>query len=49
MSEPIVSVRNLVVEFPLRRGLFTAVNDVSFDIMPGEILGVVGESVPASR
>ena len=44
MSEPIVSVRNLVVEFPLRRGLFTAVNDVSFDIMPGEILGVVGES-----
>jgi ABC-type glutathione transport system ATPase component len=44
MREPIVSVRNLVVEFPLRRGLFTAVNDVSFDIMPGEILGVVGES-----
>jgi ABC-type glutathione transport system ATPase component len=44
MTEPIVSVRNLVVEFPLRRGLFTAVDDVSFDIMPGEILGVVGES-----
>ncbi len=44
MTEPIISVRNLVVEFPLRRGLFTAVNDVSFDIMPGEILGVVGES-----
>jgi ABC-type glutathione transport system ATPase component len=44
MAEPIISVRNLVVEFPLRRGLFTAVNDVSFDIMPGEILGVVGES-----
>ncbi|MBE0693695.1 MAG: ABC transporter ATP-binding protein [Aquamicrobium sp.] len=44
MTEPIISVRNLVVEFPLRRGLFTAVDDVSFDIMPGEILGVVGES-----
>ena len=44
MAGPIVSVRNLVVEFPLRRGLFTAVDDVSFDIMPGEILGVVGES-----
>src|SRR5690606_26708381 len=44
MTEPIISVRNLVVEFPLRRGLFTAVNDISFDIMPGEILGVVGES-----
>jgi ABC-type glutathione transport system ATPase component len=44
MTEPIISVRNLVVEFPLRRGLFTAVDGVSFDIMPGEILGVVGES-----
>ncbi|MEO3386478.1 ABC transporter ATP-binding protein [Mesorhizobium sp. CAU 1741] len=44
MTAPIVSVRDLVVEFPLRRGLFTAVDGVSFDIMPGEILGVVGES-----
>ena len=44
MTKPVISVRNLVVEFPLRRGLFTAVDDVSFDIMPGEILGVVGES-----
>jgi len=44
MTDPIVSVRDLVVEFPLRRGLFTAVDGVSFDIMPGEILGVVGES-----
>ena len=44
MTEPIISVRNLVVEFPLRRDLFTAGDDVSFDIMPGEILGVVGES-----
>jgi len=44
MADPIVSVRDLVVEFPLRRGLFTAVDGVSFDIMPGEILGVVGES-----
>jgi peptide/nickel transport system ATP-binding protein len=44
MADPIISVRDLVVEFPLRRGLFTAVDGVSFDIMPGEILGVVGES-----
>ena len=43
-ASPLISVRNLTVEFPLRRGLFTAVDDVSFDIMPGEILGVVGES-----
>ncbi len=41
---PLLSVRNLTVEFPLRRGLFTAVDDISFDIMPGEIVGVVGES-----
>ena len=36
-------MRNLRVEFPTRRGTLTAVDDVSFDIMPGEVLGVVGE------
>jgi ABC-type glutathione transport system ATPase component len=44
MAGPLLSIRNLTVDFPLRRGLFTAVDDVSFDIMPGEVLGVVGES-----
>ncbi|MGE3067453.1 MAG: ABC transporter ATP-binding protein [Hyphomicrobiaceae bacterium] len=43
-AEPILSVRNLRVEFPTRRGLLTAVDDVSFDIHGGEVLGVVGES-----
>ena len=43
-QEPVVSVRNLTVDFPLRRGNFRAVDDISFDIMPGEVLGVVGES-----
>ncbi len=38
------SVRNLRVEFPTRRGTLVALDDVSFDIAPGEILGVVGES-----
>jgi peptide/nickel transport system ATP-binding protein len=44
MTSPVLSVRNLKVEFPTRRGTLTAVDDVSFDIMPGEVLGVVGES-----
>jgi ABC-type glutathione transport system ATPase component len=43
-KQPVVSVRNLTVDFPLRRGNFRAVESVSFDIMPGEVLGVVGES-----
>lgn len=44
MAEPILSVRNLVVEFPTRKGILTAVNGISFDIATGETLGVVGES-----
>src|SRR5436305_13680479 len=41
---PVLSVRNLTVEFPTRRGILTAIDDISFDIGPGEVLGVVGES-----
>ena len=44
MTEPVLSIKDLVVEFPFRDDVFTAVNGVSFDIMPGEVLGVVGES-----
>jgi peptide/nickel transport system ATP-binding protein len=44
MTQALLSVRNLRVEFPSRRGTLVAVDDVSFDIMPGEVLGVVGES-----
>ncbi len=46
--QPILSVRNLVKEFKVRdRGrsaVVHAVSDVSFDVMPGETLALVGES-----
>ena len=48
---PLLSVRGLVKHFPIKGGVFgkqkgavKAVNDVSFDVMPGETLGLVGES-----
>ena len=40
----LLDVQHLVVEFPGRRGTLRALDDISFDIAPGEILGVVGES-----
>ena len=44
MTTPLLEVRHLKVEFPTRRGTLLALDDISFDIAPGEILGVVGES-----
>ena len=40
----LLSVRNLVVEFPHRRGTLRALDGISFDMAAGEVLGVVGES-----
>ncbi|MBQ0937437.1 ABC transporter ATP-binding protein [Ideonella paludis] len=40
----LLEVKHLRVEFPTRHGTLLALDDVSFDIAPGEILGVVGES-----
>jgi len=44
MSRPLLEVKHLRVEFPTRRGTLVALDDITFDIAPGEILGVVGES-----
>ncbi|MFQ5922436.1 MAG: ABC transporter ATP-binding protein [Anaerolineales bacterium] len=44
MANALYSIRNLSVEYATRRGVVDAVNDVSLDIRPGEVLGLVGES-----
>ncbi|MCB9098178.1 MAG: ABC transporter ATP-binding protein [Anaerolineales bacterium] len=51
-GQPLVQVRSLVKHFPITKGIFfqkqvgavKAVDDISFDIYPGETLGLVGES-----
>src|ERR1700712_4277806 len=50
-ASPLLSVRGLTKHFPIKKGLLgksagavRAVDNVSFDVMPGETLGLVGES-----
>jgi peptide/nickel transport system ATP-binding protein len=44
VTSPVLSVRDLTVEFVTRRGILKALDGISFDINRGEVLGVVGES-----
>ena len=44
MTQALLEVSNLKVEFPTRHGTLLALDDISFSIAPGEVLGVVGES-----
>jgi microcin C transport system ATP-binding protein len=44
LTAPVLSVRDLAVEFPSHGASVAAVRGISFDIMPGEIVALVGES-----
>ena len=44
MTDPLLSIKNLTVVFKTRLGEVPVIDDVSFSVAPGEILGIVGES-----
>ena len=49
MTEPLLNVEHLRIEFDTRRGILVAVDDISFSVFPGEVFGIVGESGAGKR
>ena len=43
-KEELLQIRNLSVDYKVKEGMLSAVNNVSFDIHKGEIFAIVGES-----
>jgi oligopeptide/dipeptide ABC transporter ATP-binding protein len=43
-AEPVLEVRGLTVEFPTEAGMLQAVRGVDFEVTPGQVVGLVGES-----
>lgn len=44
MAELLLDVKNLVTEFKTENGIVKAVDDISFHVNKGEVIGIVGES-----
>lgn len=44
IKKPLIQVKGLSQQFPLKTRQMTALNNISFNIYPGEVLGIVGES-----
>lgn len=44
MTKPILNIEHLKIQFDTRRGVLVAVDDISFNVLPGEVFGIVGES-----
>jgi len=44
VTEPILRVQNLSITYTVGAGVFQAVSDVSLDIYPGQVVGIVGET-----
>ncbi len=49
LAQPLLSVQNFTLEYKTRKGYVSAVNDVSFDLLPGQAMGLDGFAAPFPR